>query len=166
MDIEVGPDDPRAEDVAELLATHVRFSREVTPADHSFALEADDLAGPDVTLFSARRAGDLLAVGALRRLEDGHAEIKSMHVRSAERGRGIGRALLDHLLEEARRRGNRRVSLETGTAEVFLAARTLYEGAGFRPCGPFGDYTPSPHNTFMTMDLEASPASGRPRGGA
>jgi putative acetyltransferase len=84
-----------------------------------------------------------------------HAEIKSMHTAQAARGRGLGRAMLRHLLGVARERGVRRVSLETGTVPPFAPARALYASAGFRPCGPFGDYQPMDTSTFMTLDLTA-----------
>ena len=81
-----------------------------------------------------------------------------MHTGEAARGRGIGRAMLTHLLEVARTRGFRRVSLETGTTPAFAPARMMYQSAGFVPCGPFADYQPSDDNCFMTLDL--APATG------
>jgi putative acetyltransferase len=160
MDLEISVDDPRAADVRELLAAHRAFSRAVTPAEHSFALDVDELAEPGVTFFSARSNGWLVGVGALKRLDDTHAEVKSMHTRQTRRGRGVGRALVEHILAFARSAGYRQVSLETGTTEEFVPARTLYERAGFRPCGPFGDYPPSPYNTFMTITLEGPAGAG------
>jgi len=76
-----------------------------------------------------------------------------MHTAEAARGRGIGRAMLTHLLGVARTRGVRRVSLETGTTAAFSAARALYHSAGFTSCGPFAGYRPSEDNLFMTLDL-------------
>ncbi|MEP6598738.1 MAG: GNAT family N-acetyltransferase [Actinomycetota bacterium] len=104
-------------------------------------------------MFSLRRNGELLGVGALKRIDACHAELKSMHTAQAARGRGIGRAMLDHLVGVARDRGFRRVSLETGSMPAFAPARSLYASAGFRPCGPFGDYAPSPNSKFMTLSL-------------
>lgn len=146
-------DDPRAEDVRALLDVHLAFSRGTTPAAYAFALEADQLAEPGVTFFAARRSGALVGVAALKRIDEGHVELKSMHTRDTERGRGVGTAIVEHLLTVARNEGYRRVSLETGTTEEFAAARSLYAKLGFMPCGPYGAYRPSPHNTFMTRDL-------------
>ena len=162
MELVIRNDDPRAEDVRELLATHLAFSRGVTPAEYSFALDLDQLVDPGITFFSARRAGHLVGIAALKRLDETHGELKSMHTREAERGRGVGRALVEHILGFARGAGYRRVSLETGATEDFVAARTLYTRIGFKGCAAFADYHPSPYNTFMTMDLE--PASGDPSG--
>jgi putative acetyltransferase len=106
-----------------------------------------------VTFFSFRAEGELLGVAALKRLDDEHAEIKSMHTAEAARGRGIGRALVDHLVAVARERGFRRVSIETGSGPAFAPARRLYAGARFTPCGPFADYPDSPNSAHMTLYL-------------
>lgn len=146
-------DDPRAADVRELLGRHLEFARATTPPEGVFALEADALADPAVTFFSYREDGELLAVGALKQLDDAHAEVKSMHTAQAARGRGIGRAMVEHLLAVARERGLRQVSLETGNMAEFAPARSLYAKAGFVPCGPFGDYEANATSAFMTMGL-------------
>jgi putative acetyltransferase len=153
-DGQIAVDDPRANDVRALLERHLAFAHAHTPPQDSYALDVDGLSGPDVIFFSFRLDGELLGVGALKQLDETHAEIKSMHTTEAARRRGIGRAIVDHLVAEARRRGASRVSLETGTVEAFAPARSLYAAAGFRPCGPFGDYRPGPHNTFMTLTLD------------
>jgi putative acetyltransferase len=149
--IEVQADDPRAGDVRALLGTHLAFSRAVTPPAYSFALDVDQLSEPGVTFFSARADGILVGVGALKRLDDGHAELKSMHTLEVMRGRGVGRAMVEHILGFARSQGYGRISLETGTMDTFAPARTLYAGMGFVPCAPFADYVASPYNTWMTM---------------
>lgn len=160
---EIAVDDPRAADVVALLEQHLALMRSITPPEHVHALDLTGLLDPAVTFFSYRRDGELLAVGALKQLDGEHAEIKSMHTTRAARGRGIGRAMVDHLVGVARARGCDRVSLETGTHDAFAPARSLYAGAGFRPCGPFGSYRPSPSNTFMTLTLDGpgrTPPSG------
>jgi putative acetyltransferase len=151
-------DDPRAPDARALLGRHLAEMLAATPPEHAFALDVDGLLDPAVTFFSFRADGELLGVGALKRLDAEHAEIKSMHTAAAARGRGVGRAMLNHLLGVARSGGFRRVSLETGTMAEFAAARALYESAGFAPCGPFADYRPSEDNCFMTLELDAPAA--------
>jgi putative acetyltransferase len=152
----IAPDDPRADDVRELIARHLAFARSVTPPEDVHALDLDGLVDPTVTFFSYRDGGELLAVGALKHLDDEHAEVKSMHTAESARGRGIGRAMLAHLLAVARERGYRRVSLETGAMAAFEPARALYLSAGFEPTGPFGDYAPSENSAFMTLKLDGS----------
>ena len=77
------------------------------------------------------------------------------HTAAAARGRGIGRAMVAHLIGVARARGYRRVSLETGSMPGFGPARALYRSAGFRPGPPFGTYVASPNSTLLTLTLEA-----------
>jgi putative acetyltransferase len=153
---QIAVDDPREPDVRALLDRHLEFALAQTPSEHSFALDADGLLEPAITVFSFRARGSLLGIGAIKRLGPHHAEIKSMHTAEAARGRGIGRAMLTHLLEAARTRGFRRVSLETGTTPAFAPARALYESTGFIVCGPFAGYQPSEHNLFMTLELDTA----------
>jgi putative acetyltransferase len=131
----------------------MRFTSGATPAEFAFALDHEKLVDPEVTLFGLRVDGELLAVGALKRLDRTHAELKSMHTAEEARGRGLGRQMLDYLLATARARGYRHVSLETGSNDEFAPARSLYASSGFSPCPPFADYRASEWNTFMTLDL-------------
>ncbi len=153
LDGEIAIDDPRSADIRELLGRHLTFAHTHTPPKDVHALDTDGLLDPAVTFYSYRHDGQLLGVGALKQLDPRHAELKSMHTAAEARGRGIGAAMLSHLLAVARDRGYLRVSLETGTMAAFAPARSLYARAGFEPCGPFADYEPSPSNTFMTLLL-------------
>jgi putative acetyltransferase len=136
-----------------LLERHLAFAHEVTPEGHVHALEVHRLVDPSITFFSARRDGELLGVGALRELDPAHGEVKSMHTVPAARRQGVGRALVEHLVQVAWARGYERVSLETGTGDAFVPARTLYKAVGFTRCPPFGDYTDNPHSVCMTLAL-------------
>lgn len=147
-------DDPGAEDVQVVLARHLARARETTPPEGVFALPVEGLLDPAITFFSARRDGIVVGIGALKELDAKHGELKSMHTLEEERGKGIGRAIVDHLLAEARRRGYTRVSLETGSMDAFVPARALYASVGFEPCGPFGDYPDGPTSAFMTRSLD------------
>jgi putative acetyltransferase len=150
---EISIDDPTADDVRELLAHHLAFTNSQSPPEDVHTLDVDGLRDPAVTVFGFRSNGELLGVGALKQLDERHAEVKSMHTARAARGRGVGRAIVEHLIRVARDRGIERLSLETGSMAGFAPARALYAGAGFVPCGPFGNYRPSPHSTFMTLTL-------------
>jgi putative acetyltransferase len=150
----IAADDPGAADVRALLARHLAFAHATTAPADVFALGVDALADPAVAFFSCRDDdGTVLGVGALKRLDDDHAEIKSMHTAQEARGRGVGRAMVEHLLAVARERGFRRVSLETGAGPAFAPARGLYASAGFTPCDAFGDYEPSASSAYMTRTL-------------
>jgi putative acetyltransferase len=129
--------------------------RSQSPPEDVHALDIDGLLDPAVTFISFRDDGQLFGVGALKELDPGHGELKSMHTAQAARGRGTGRAMLSHLIQTARDRGYTRLSLETGSAEGFQPALSLYKSAGFRYCEPFADYEPSTFSVFMTLELPA-----------
>ena len=158
LDGEITIDDPRAGDVRALLERHLAFAHSLSPPEDVHALDVDGLVDPSITFFSFRVGGRLLGVGALKRLDADHGEVKSMHTAEEARGCGIGRALLAHIIAVARDRGFRRLSLETGSMAGFVPARSLYAGAGFELCGPFGDYRASPNSSFMTLSLTANDA--------
>lgn len=146
--------DLAASDVQVLLTRHLVFARSHSPPEDAHALDADGLAAEDVSFYALRDGDSLLGIGALKHIGAGHAEIKSMHTAEAARGRGVGRAMLRHLLAEARARGCIRVSLETGSMPAFAPARALYESAGFQACEPFDNYRTSPNSTYLTLRLE------------
>lgn len=147
---------PLGPDIAQLMARHTAEMFAWSPRDSVHMLPAEALAAPDIAFFVLRDdTGQPLAMGAFRRLGDGHAELKSMHVLAEYRGRGLSRAMLDHLIAAARAEGITRLSLETGTQPEFAAARALYLGAGFTACGPFADYAADPDSAFLTRDIRA-----------
>jgi putative acetyltransferase len=150
----VAPDDPRSSDIRALLETHLAFARALSPAEHVHALDVDGLLGPAVTFFSARRGGVLLGVGALKRLDRSHAELKSMHTSRVARRQGVASAIVVHLLAFAACSNYDRVSLETGTMEAFAPARSLYTKLGFVECEPFAAYTANPFSACMTIRLD------------
>jgi putative acetyltransferase len=149
----IAVDDPRRDDIRALLEAHLGFARAMTPPEDVHALDLEGLLDPAITFYGVRLDGELLGVGAIKELDPEHAELKSMHTAAAARRRGVARALVEHLVAVARHRGARRVSIETGTGEAFVPARSLYASAGFVPCGPFADYDATENNTFMTLEL-------------
>jgi putative acetyltransferase len=160
-EVEIAIADPRTDDVRQLVERHLEFGRSHSPPEDVHALAVDGLLDPAVTLFSFRSRGELLALGALKRLDDQHAELKTMHTVERARGQGVGRAMLDHLLAVAQERGFCRVSLETGSMKAFAPARSLYASAGFSPCEPFADYRRSPNSTYMTTTLNGEVSGPR-----
>lgn len=151
MQIEI--DDPSRPDVYALLEEHLRNMLELSPPESVHALDVSRLKAPDITFWTVRDGQQLLGCGALKQLSPVHGEIKSMRAPLALRRQGAGRAILGHILSVAKQRGYTRLSLETGPANSFGAAHTLYASAGFQECGPFGDYTLDPYSVFMTLDL-------------
>jgi putative acetyltransferase len=146
-------DDLTGPEIAALLREHLAEMRRISPPESVHALDLDGLRRPEVTFWSAWEGRDLLGCGALKSLDAGHGEIKSMRTTAAHQRKGVAARLLQHIIEEAQRRGYRRLSLETGSQPEFTPARRLYERFGFDYCGPFADYRDDPNSVFMTRCL-------------
>jgi putative acetyltransferase len=153
MELTFRVDDLTGEPTRALIARHLAGMHEHSPPESVHALGVAALRAPDVTFWSAWVDGEIVGCGALRRIDASRGEIKSMRVADAWRGKGIGRAILDHLLAEARRMGLASLWLETGSGPAFAPALRLYERAGFRACGPFEGYVDDPFSRFMTREL-------------
>jgi putative acetyltransferase len=141
------------DDVRELLDQHFAEMRADSPPSACHALPVDDLKAPAIRFFTLRENGALLGCGALKRLSANHGEIKSMRTANAALGRGVGKAMLDHLVATAQVEGMNRLSLETGSTEQFAAANRLYEKEGFDRCGPFGGYADTPFTRFFIKEI-------------
>ena len=146
-------DDPARADVMELLEEHLRNMYELSPPESVHALDVRKLKTPDITFWTAREGSLLLGCGALKELDAKHGEVKSMRTPAALRRRGAGRAMIDHIISQARLRGYERLSLETGSHEAFEPAQRLYKSVGFTFCGPFAGYALDPNSVFMTLAL-------------
>ncbi|MFN3642736.1 MAG: GNAT family N-acetyltransferase [Gemmobacter sp.] len=151
--VTIAPESPLGPDLALLFARHAADMHAETPPESIHMMDAGRLAAPGIAFYVMRDNGRPVGMGALKRIDPGHGEIKSMHILAEDRGRGLAQAMLDHLLAAAAAAGMRRVSLETGVQPGFAAARALYAGAGFVPCGPFEGYRSDPNSLFMTRDL-------------
>jgi len=132
---------------------------EITPQEYVFAFDAKKLQTPGVTFWTAWNDEVLLGCAALKELSATEGELKSMRTPERLRGRGVGRALLNHVLEVARQRGYRQLFLETGSHPAFLPAQTLYRSVGFRECGPFGAYQDNRFSVFMSLSLRGERAA-------
>ena len=151
MRIEV--DDLTRNEVLGLLQEHLANMYELSPPEQVFALDVSKLRAADVTFWTVWENDVLLGCGALKELSPTHGEIKSMRTPRALRRRGAGRAVLAHIVAEARQRGYETLSLETGSHPAFLPAQTLYQSFGFVYSGPFGSYRENPHSVFMSLRL-------------
>src|ERR1700688_2968874 len=142
-----------------LLREHLQSMHALSPPESVHALDLENLRRPEITFWSAWDGSDLLGGGALKELSPAEGEIKSMRTATAHRRKGVGRAVLSAILQEARRRAYRRLWLETGSAPAFEPAQALYLSFGFDYCGPFGEYVLDPHSVFMSKKLGEAPAS-------
>ena len=141
------------DDVRALLDQHFKEMQAGSPPEACHVLPRDGLKDPAIRFFTLREEGALLGCGALKRLEPGHGEIKSMRTATAALGRGVGKAMLDQLVATAQAEDMSRLSLETGSTEQFAAALRLYEREGFKRCGPFGGYMDTPWTRFFTKEI-------------
>ena len=146
-------DDLTGSEIYELLQEHLRSMALHSPPESIHALDIEALRRPEITFWTVWENGELLGCGALKELDSQHAEIKSMRTSAAHLRKGVARNLLNHILEEAKRRGYSRLSLETGSAAAFEPARRLYANFGFTYCDPFADYVEDPYSVFMTREL-------------
>lgn len=153
MSIEIAKVDPSSSEVARILTIHHNFCVDTTCIENVYALEASKLVSPDITVFGAYKNGELVGVGAIRMLDSTHGELKSMHTLASARGQGIGRAMVNHIIDFALSKGARRLSLETGSNDAFKPARELYISLGFKSCDAFGDNKLSEDNICMTKLL-------------
>ena len=149
--------DPRIEAFME---EHLRDMRATSPPESVHALDMARLRQPEIRFWTAwlpdeaaPAPGRLVGTGALKHLDDGHAELKSMRTAASVRGQGVGRAVLEHILGQAVDLGYQRISLETGSQPFFEPAHQLYLRYGFADCAPFGSYQLDPHSRYMSRAL-------------
>jgi len=137
----------------ELISIHLAGMSENSPPESIHALNVAGLKQDDVTFFSAWEDDEIIGCGALKELTTNHGEVKSMRTVEKHLRKGVSRALLQHIINEAKVRSYTKLSLETGSMEAFLPARRLYESFGFTYCEPFDKYTDDPNSRFMTLQF-------------
>ena len=146
-------DDVSGTEVRALLREHLEFAARHSPPESIHALDVEGLRRPAISFWTAWENGELLGCGALKQLDEHHGEIKSMRTSTRHLRKGVASQVLSFLIAEAKRRGYKRLSLETGSMEAFAPARKLYARFGFEYCGPFSDYVEDPYSVFMTLKL-------------
>jgi len=153
MPLTIQEDDLSGPEIKALIQAHLANSAVFSPPEAIHALNADGLRVPEVTIWSAWEDGELVGMGGLKELSPTEGEVKAMHTAATHRGKGLGEAMLLHLIAEARRRRYRRLSLETGSQDGYAPSRALYAKHGFVVCGPFAQYRADPNSVFMTLAL-------------
>jgi putative acetyltransferase len=149
----IRPDDLTGAEIHALLHEHLRSMAELSPPESVHALDIDALRRPEITFWTLWSDDDLLGCGALKALSPDHGEVKSMRTATGHRRKGVARAMLSHIIDEARRRSYARLSLETGSMPAFQPAQRLYASHGFTYCSPFAGYVEDPNSVFMTLLL-------------
>lgn len=146
-------DDLNGPEIYALLQEHLHAMTLYSPPESIHALDLDKLRRPEITFWTAWEGTELLGCGAIKELDDTHAEIKSMRTATPHLRKGVAAKVLSHILRVANQRGYKRVSLETGSADAFIPARNMYARFGFAECGPFEGYVEDPYSVFMTKAL-------------
>ncbi|WNB91040.1 GNAT family N-acetyltransferase [Bacillus sp. NEB1478] len=146
-------DDLTGMEIAGLINEHLYSMTLHSPPESIHALDLDSLRKPDITFWSVWESGELMGCGALKELDRQHGEIKSMRTSSSHLRKGVARNMLQYIIDEAKTRGYKRLSLETGSQKAFEPARRLYASFGFQNCQPFADYKEDPNSFFMTREL-------------
>jgi putative acetyltransferase len=149
----ISVDDLKRPETAQFLSEHLRSLAEVTPPESRHALNLDELRKPGITFWSVWEGPQVVGCGALKELDRDHGEIKSMRTAAARLRKGVASLLLEHIISEGKRRGYRRLSLETGAMLYFSPAHRLYRKFGFTDCAPFAGYREDPNSLFMTKEL-------------
>jgi len=153
MKIVIRKDDLSSCESQSIVREHMAGMLDNTPIESVHALPLDKLRQAHITFWTAWMGAELCGCGALQTLDQHHGEVKSMRTREKFLRQGVGQAVLSHIVTEACAMGLKRLSLETGSAESFAAARSLYLRNGFEICSPFADYKLDPHSVFMTKLL-------------
>ena len=143
---DIRADDLSGQATRDLLAYHLAGMHANSPPGSVFALDFSGLKAPGVCVWTA-------GIGALKKLGDGTGEIKSMRTHPGFLRQGVGAALLEHIIGEARQRGMHRLSLETGSGPAFEPALALYRKRGFANGAAFSDYEASSFNQFLHLAL-------------
>ena len=152
--MEIKEDDLSGMEITELINEHLQGMNQHSPPESIHALNLEGLKRPEITFWSVWQQSELVGCGALKELDPLHGEVKSMRTSSAHLRKGVARRMLRYIIEEAKRRGYKRLSLETGSMDAFDPAKKLYELFGFQYCNPFADYKDDPNSVFMTLELE------------
>lgn len=154
--MDIREDDLTGEKIIALLQEHLDNMHEITPPESIHALDLNGLRVPEISFWSVWQDDDLLGCGALKALDATTGEVKSMRTKEAHRGKGVARTMLEHIIQQAERRGYTYLHLETGAMPAFAPARALYEKYGFDYSAPFGDYQDDPNSVFMSKRLSAA----------
>lgn len=151
--MEIKVDDLTGEKIIALINEHLTGMHGITPAESVHALPLEKLRKPDITFWSVWEQDELMGCGALKELDAKHGEIKSMRTATQHLRKGVAALIIERVLKEAKQRGYKRISLETGASENFIPAQKLYEKYGFIYCGPFADYKDDSNSVFMTLEI-------------
>ena len=137
-------------EVNELLTKHFIELRAASPEGSAHVLNIPGLKIPSIKFWSLWQNDKLIGCGALKFLDDGHGEFKSIRIHDDFRKQGHGANVINHLINEAKKLKIKRLSIETGAGDFFIAARKLFKNSGFTVCEPFAHYKEDVNSVYLT----------------
>jgi putative acetyltransferase len=137
-------------EVNELLIKHFIELRSASPEGSAHVLDINGLKVPSIKFWSLWENQNLMGCGALKFLDKGHGEFKSIRIHDNFRKKGNGINVINHLINEAKKLNISRLSIETGAGDFFIPARKLFKQCGFEPCKPFAHYKDDINSVYLT----------------
>ena len=126
--------------VHELLSKHFVELRAASPEGSAHVLDILGLKVSSIKFWSLWQEENLIGCGALKFLDVGHGEFKSIRIHDNFTNKGYGINVINHLINEAKKLNIKNLSLETGAGDFFLPARKLFKKCKFEECQPFAHY--------------------------
>ena len=142
--------------VNELLTNHFIELRAASPKGSVHVLDIPGLKISSIKFWSLWQNENLIGCGALKFLEEGHGEFKSIRIHDNFRNKGYGIHVINHLINEAKRLKIKRLSIETGAGDFFLAARKLFKKCKFEECPPFAHYKEDVNSVYLTKIIDTN----------
>ena len=149
--IEGNFDNPK---VHELLSKHFIELRAASPEGSAHVLDIPGLKVSSIKFWSLWQDENLIGCGALKFLDEGHGEFKSIRIHDNFRNQGKGIDVINHLINEAKKLNIKRLSIETGAGDFFIPARKLFKKTGFIVCEPFAHYKEDINSVYLTMLID------------
>ena len=141
-------------EVNQLLKKHFVELRAASPRGSTHVLDIAGLKVPSIKFWSLWEDSQLMGCGALKFLDKGHGEFKSIRVHDNFRGKGNGIKVVNHLIIEAKKLEIKRLSIETGSGNFFKPARKLFKNCGFKTCSPFAHYKEDVNSLYLTKLID------------
>ena len=141
-------------EVNDLLVKHFIELRAASPKGSAHVLDIPGLKIPSIKFWSLWENEKLFGCGALKFLEKGHGEFKSIRVHDNFKKKGNGIKVINHLIEEAKKLDIKKLSIETGAGDFFIPARKLFNKCNFLPCEPFAHYKLDKNSIYLTKQID------------
>ncbi|MDA9698060.1 GNAT family N-acetyltransferase [Candidatus Pelagibacter sp.] len=137
-------------DVNQLLLKHFVELKAASPEGSAHVLDIQGLKERSIRFWSLWEKEKLIGCGALKFLKKDHGEFKSIRIHDEFRNKGFGIKIINHLIDEAKKLGIKRISIETGAGKFFEPARRLFKKCNFIPCKPFAHYKEDENSIYLT----------------